>query len=75
MSCNNHWSKFNITFSIETKEAESVASVLETYVFPYFIVPKFFQPDNRKKLVNSVIEKLLHSWNIDIQIITFKIKG
>ena len=42
----DHWSKFNFAFPIETKEAESVASVFETYIFPYFGVPKivkFFQ--------------------------------
>ena len=38
----DHWSKFNFAFPIETKEAESVASVFETYIFPYFGVPKIF---------------------------------
>ena len=67
----DHWSKFNFAFEfpIETKEAESVASVFETYIFPYFGVPKIFQSDNGKEFVNSVIERLLHSWSTDIQII------
>ena len=65
----DHWSKFNFAFPIETKEAESVASVFETYIFPYFGVPKIFQSDNGKEFVNSIIERLLHSWSTDIQII------
>jgi len=64
----DHWSKFNFAFPIETKEGESVASVFETYIFPYFGVPKIFQSDNGKEFVNSVIEKLLHSWSTNIQI-------
>ena len=46
-----------------------MASVFETYIFPYFGVPKIFQSDNGKEFVNSVIEKLLRSWSADIQII------
>ena len=46
-----------------------MASVFETYIFPYFGVPKIFQSDNGKEFVNSVIEKLLHSWSTNIQII------
>ena len=65
----DHWSKFNFASAIETKEAESVASVFEAYIFPYFGVPKIFQSNNGKEFVNSVIGKLLHSWGADIQII------
>ena len=65
----DYWSKFNFAFPIETKEAKSVASVFETYIFPYFGVPKIFQSDNGKEFVNSVIEKLLCSWSTDIKII------
>ena len=65
----DHWSKFNFAFPIETKEAESVSSVFETYIFPYFGVPKIFQSDNGREFVNSVIGKLLHSWSADMQII------
>ena len=40
-----------------------------SYIFPYFGVPKIFQSDNGKEFVNTVIEKLLHTWSPDIQII------
>ena len=46
-----------------------MALVLETYIFPYFGVLKIFQSDNGKEFVNSLIEKLLHAWSTDIQII------
>ena len=44
-----------------------MASIFETYIFPYFGVPKIFQSDNGKEFVNSVIGKLLRSWSADIQ--------
>ena len=46
-----------------------MASVFESYIFPYFGVPKIFQSDNGREFVNSVIEKLLRSWSTNIQII------
>jgi len=65
----DHWSKFNFAFSIEKREAESMASVCVTYIFPYFGMPKIFQSDNGKEFVNSIVEKLLHSWSTNIQIL------
>ena len=49
-------------------------SLWHQYLKPTFFhtlhgVPKIFQSDNGKEFVNSVIERLLHSWSTDIQII------
>ena len=65
----DHWSKFSFAFPLENKEAQSVASVIKSFIFPYFGVPKIFQSDNGKEFVNSVIKNLLHSWSSKIQII------
>ena len=37
----DHWSKFNFAFPIETKEAESVATVFESYIFHTLECPRF----------------------------------
>ena len=38
--------KFNFAFPLQFKEAESVATIFRTYIFPYFGIPKIFHTDN-----------------------------
>ena len=65
----DHWTKFNFAFPLQSKEAESVAVIFRTYIFPYFGIPKIFHTDNGRELANSIIENLNESWQSDIQII------
>ena len=65
----DHWSKFNFAFPLQSKEAESVAAIFRTYIFPYFGIPKIFHTDNGREFVNSIIENLIDSWQSSIQVI------
>ena len=66
----DHWTKFNFAFPLQSKEAEFVAEIFRTYIFPYFGIPKIFHTDNgREFFANSIIENLIESWQSDIQII------
>lgn len=65
----DHWTKFNFAFPLQSKEAESVAAIFRTYIFPYFGIPKIFHTDNGREFANSIIENLIESWQSDIQII------
>lgn len=65
----DHWSKFNFAFPLQSKEAESVAAIFKTYIFPYFGIPKIFHTDNGREFANNIIENLIKSWQSDIQII------
>ena len=64
-----HWSKFNFAFPLKSKDAESVAATLRSFIFPYFGMPKIFHSDNGGEFVNHVIENLITSWHKDTQIV------
>ena len=73
----DHWLKLNFAFPIETKEAESVASVFETYIFPYFGVPKIFQSDNGKEFVHEQCHReafTLMEYRYTVQIIQGRLR-
>ena len=57
----DHWTKFNFAFPLQSKEAESVAEIFRTYIFPYFGIPKIFRTDNGREFANSIIENLIES--------------
>ena len=52
----DHWSKFNFAYGIPSMQAVDVALVLNTYIFPYFGVPKILHSDNGRKF--KVIENM-----------------
>ena len=55
----DHWSKFNFAFPLKSKDAESVAAKLKSFIFPYFGMPKIFHSDNGGEFVNHVVENLI----------------
>ena len=62
----DHWSKFNFGFPLKSKDTESVAALLKSYIFG---ILKIFHSDNGGKFVNHVLESLITSLHKDIQIV------
>ena len=55
----DHWFKFNFAFSLKSKDAESVAATLKSYIFPYFGIPKIFHSYNGGQFVNHACDRKL----------------
>ena len=60
----DHWSKFNLAFSLVNKGAHGVAEALEKYVFPVMGLPSILHSDNGR---DSVITEILNDWPGQVQ--------
>ena len=64
----DHWSKFNLTYPLPQKTAKEVTNALEKWMFPIFGLPTILHSDNGRELVNHLIEDVLATWPVAVQL-------